>query len=97
MKIVAMGNGTVILEATTNEVNALAGKNLYQWNSYNERWDFAPKAGTTFSVVEGVSQLHRNAKRVEEVQRLKAHLKSIIDQLDLIEPFMKEPDPAPSE
>lgn len=92
MKIIAIGNKNVILEATTNEVNMLAGKNLYQWNSYNERWDYCPAPGTVFNIVEGITQLHRNEKRIEEVYRLKQQLQSIILQLELVEPFMKEPE-----
>lgn len=92
MRIIAIGNKNVILEATTNEVNMLAGKTLYQWDNYREAWDRCPAPGTVFNVVEGITQLHRNEKRIEEVYRLKQQLQSIILQLELIEPFMKEPE-----
>ena len=96
MKIIALGNRNVILEASVQEVNMLAGKTLYEWNSYRESWDKAPAPGTVFNVVEGITQLHHNAQRAEEIVRLKRQLQSIILQLELIEPFMKEP-PAPQE
>lgn len=95
MKITAHGRYMVVLEATPQEVNLLAGKELYQWSSYNDRWNREPSPGTTFDIVAGITQLHRNAQRVEEVKRLKVQLQSIIVQLDLVEPFMKEPEPAP--
>jgi hypothetical protein len=95
MKIIAIGNHNVILEATPQEVNMLAGKVLYDWSSYHERWNKSPAPGTVFNVVEGITQLHHNEKRIEEVQRLKQQLQSIILQLELVEPFMKEPEPAP--
>lgn len=93
MKIIAIGNKNVILEATIQEVNALAGKQLYQWNNYRDAWDHAPSPGTVFNVIDGISQLHRNEQRTNEVIRLKQQLQSIILQLELIEPFMKEPEP----
>ena len=97
MKIIALGNSNVILEASVQEVNMLAGKTLYEWNSYRESWDKAPAPGTVFNVVEGITQLHHNAQRAEEIVRLKRQLQSIILQLELIEPFMKEPEPAPKQ
>jgi hypothetical protein len=96
MKIIALGNRNVIMEANVQEVNMLAGKTLYEWNSYRESWDKAPAPGTVFNVVEGITQLHHNTQRAEEIVRLKRQLQSIILQLELIEPFMKEP-PAPQE
>lgn len=93
MKVIATMTGTVLLEATTHEVNALAGKTLYQWSSYHERWELQPRLGTTFDVVKGIEQLHRNAQRLEEVERLKQQLRSLILQLELVEPFMMEPEP----
>jgi len=95
MKIIAIGNKNVILEATVREVNMLAGKVLYDWSNYHNRWLKYTAPGTIFNVIDGISQLHRNAKRVEEIQHLKQQLQSIILQLDLVEPFMKEPDPDP--
>jgi hypothetical protein len=95
VKIIAQGNNSVIIDATPQEVNMLAGKNLYVWNGYYERWDTVPKPGTTFNVVAGITQLHRNAERSMEVYRIKKQLESLILQLELVEPFMKEPDPAP--
>ena len=95
MKIIGIGNDNVILQATTQEVNMLSGGELYRWNNWSRAYDKQPNIGTVFNVVEGISQLHRNAKRTEEVQRLKAQLQSIILQLELVEPFMKEPEPAP--
>ena len=97
MKIIAHGRDNVIIEASTQEVNMLAGKVLYQWSSYHERWEQQPYIGTIFNVVEGISQLHRNANRLAEVKRLKQQLQCIILQLELIEPFMKEPEPAPQQ
>jgi len=97
MKIIAHGRDNVIIEASTQEVNMLAGKVLYQWSSYHERWEQQPYIGTIFNVVEGISQLHRNANRLAEVKRLKQQLQCIILQLELIEPFMKEPEPAPKQ
>ena len=41
MKIIALGNRNVILEASVQEVNMLAGKTLYEWNNYRESWDKA--------------------------------------------------------
>ena len=87
MKIIAHGRDNVIIEASTQEVNLLAGKVLYQWSSYHERWEQQPYIGTTFNVVEGISQLHRNANRLAEVARLKQQLQCIITQLELVEPF----------
>ena len=95
MKIIALGNRNVILEASAQEVNMLAGKTLYEWNSYRDSWDKSPAPGTTFNVVEGITQLHHNAQRAEEIVRLKRQLQCIITQLELVEPFMKEPEPLP--
>lgn len=97
MRIIANGNDNVIIEASPHEVNMLAGKNLYEWSSYYDKWNSCPRPGTTFDVVAGISQLHHNSKRTEEVNRLKKQLQSIILQLELVEPFMKEPEPNASE
>lgn len=97
MKIIAIGNKTVILEAHVSEVNALAGKVLYDWSSYKDCWNRAPAPGTVFNVLEGIAQLHRNENRVGEIQKIKQQLQSLILQLELIEPFMKEPEPAPKQ
>lgn len=97
MKIIATGNDNVILQATTQEVNMLAGTELYRWSNYNRIYDKQPNIGTVFNVVEGISQLHRNTKRIEEVHRLKQQLQSMILQLELVEPFMKEPEPEPQQ
>jgi ribosomal protein L2 len=78
-----------LFEATPDEVNRLAGKTLYQWNSYHDRWELEARVGTEFNVREGIEQLHHNAERTAEVARLKQQLQSIILQLELIEPFMK--------
>jgi hypothetical protein len=92
MKVIGNGRYNVILEATPDEVNRLAGKTLYQWNSYHDRWELESRVGTEFNVREGIEQLHHNAERTAEVARLKQQLQSIILQLELIEPFMKEPE-----
>ena len=97
MKIIGHGRDNVIIEASTQEVNMLAGKTLYEWNNYRESWDKSPAPGTVFNVVEGITQLHHNAQRAEEIVRLKRQLQSIILQLELVEPFMKEPEPAPKQ
>ncbi len=92
MKVIGNGRYAIILEATPDEINRLAGKTLYQWNSYHERWELEARVGTEFNVREGIEQLHRNAERIAEVARLKQQLQSIILQLELVEPFMKEPE-----
>ena len=96
MKIIGHGRYTVIMEASVDEVNMLAGKTLYEWSSYYDRWTLQPSVGTAFNVRDGISQIHRNEQRVAEVARLKQQLQSIILQLELVEPFMKEPEPSPA-
>ena len=97
MKIIGHGRYNVILEASVEEINMLAGTILYEWSSYHERWDKQPSVGTAFNVRAGIEQLHRNSQRVAEVARLKQQLQSIILQLELVEPFMQEPAPSPAE
>ena len=75
----------------------LAGSNLYVWSTYYNKWEHSPKPGTTFDVVAGITQIHRNAERQNEVHRIKQQLQSLILQLELVEPFMKEPEPKPQQ
>jgi hypothetical protein len=93
MKIIAKsGTRSYILEATSQEINFLAGRGLCQGKFGDER-ELPYLLGTTFNIVKAFEQIHRNNQRKSEVESLRATLKAILVGLDMIEPLIEEPNP----
>jgi hypothetical protein len=92
MKIIAKsGTRTYLLEATSQEIDFLAGYNLCR-NSYGQENEPPSYViGQKFNIVKAFEQIHRNNKRKSEVESLRATLKAILVGLDMIEPLIEEP------
>ena len=91
MKIIAKsGTRSYILEATSREIDFLAGREICQ-GKYGEERELPYLLGSTFNIVKAFEQIHRNNQRKSEVESLRATLKAILVGLDMIEPLIEEP------
>lgn len=99
MKVIANAGGSkVILEATVTECDRLAGRPLGHRvdNSYTYQQEIRP--GTVFDIVAAFDRLHRDSKRLSEVEHARQILSGVIAGLDIATPFLSEPEPpAPAE
>lgn len=93
MKIVAtVGDGKFLAEISYQEIDYLAGKKIGDATGYYS-YDRKITSGTTFNIVQAFEQIHRNDRRKNEVESLRATLKAILVGLDMIEPLIEEPKP----
>jgi hypothetical protein len=91
MKIIAtVGDGSFIAELSYQEIDYLAGKKIGDATGYYSS-DRKIRSGTTFNIVKAFEQIHRNDRRKNEVESLRATLKAILVGLDMIEPLIEEP------
>lgn len=91
MKIIAtVGDGSFIAELSYQEIDYLAGKKIGDATGYYSS-DRKIRSGTTFNIVKAFEQIHRNDRRKNEVESLRATLKAILAGLDMIEPLIEEP------
>ena len=91
MKIIGTINSQDFLaEISAQEIDFLAGKRI---GTIEGRYDHirAIPTGTTFNIVKAFDQIHRNDRRKNEVESLRATLKAILVGLDMIEPLIEEP------
>lgn len=89
MKIIGKsGRATFIVEATAQELDKLAGRQL-GWSDYsNEQF---MTMGTEFHIEKAFSQIHRNKQRKQEIDTVRKTLEGVLNSLDIIEPFIEEP------
>ena len=93
MKIIAKsGTRSYILEASSQEVDFLAGREICQ-GIYGEEKDTYYVLGVKFNIIPAFDQIHRNYMRKGQVESLRATLKAILVGLDMIEPLIEEPKP----
>ena len=90
MKIIAKQRGnTFLIEATDEEINRMAGKELVQRDYQNQAQPWA--IGSEFNVIKAFDQIHRNNQRKKEIETVRKTLEGVINSLDIIEPFIEEP------
>ena len=72
------------------EIDYLAGRKIGSDKDYygNER---EISAGTTFDIVAGFGQIHRNERRLQDVETLRKGLQGMLAGLDMMTPFIEEP------
>jgi hypothetical protein len=93
MKILAKsGPRTYLLEAASEEIDFLAGKQICK-DSCGQENQPQHVLGTKFNIVDAFVQIHRNNNRKKEVEAVRRTLEGIINGLDLIGPFIEEPKP----
>jgi hypothetical protein len=91
MKIIAKSaTRTYLLEATSEEIDFLAGYNLCR-NSYGQENESPYVIGQKFNIVKAFEQIHRNNQRKRQVESLRATLNAMLVGLDMIEPLIEEP------
>ena len=91
MKIIAKsGTRSYILEATSREIDFLAGRELCQ-GRYGDERELPYLLGSTFNIVKAFEQIHRNDQRKQEIEMVRKTLEGVINSLDIIEPFIEEP------
>lgn len=91
MKIIAKsGTRKYLLEATSDEVDALAGRAICR-GQYNEERHIEYVIGTNFNITEAFVQIHRNDRRRAQVTNVRETLTAMLTGLDMIEPLIEEP------
>ena len=91
MKIIAtVDNRKFIAELSLEEIDYLAGKKIGEDKGYygNER---TITSGTTFNITKAFDQIYRNGQRKREIETVRKTLEGVINSLDIIEPFIEEP------
>ena len=90
MKVIAKsGTNTFLLEATWQEIDFLAGRQIgFGPEGYHDRGIYF---GTTFDITKAFQQIHRNDQRKQEINVVRKTLEGIINSLDIIGPFIEEP------
>lgn len=90
MKVIGLTSGGCIIEASIQEVSSMSGVK-FRNGSYDYSSNPIMEVGREFNVMEGFRQIHRNEQRQREIATVRQQLTAIITQLDMVEPFMKEP------
>lgn len=93
MKIIAtIDSRSFIAELSFIELDYLAGKKVGSDKGYygNER---EIPHGTVVNIIEGFDQIHRNERRLQDVETLKHGLRGLLAGLDMMKPFIEEPKP----
>jgi hypothetical protein len=91
MKIIAKSSTrSYLLEATSEEVDKLAGRNVCRGN-YGDEKDILYVLGTEFNIIEAFAQIHRNDNRRAQVENVRQTLNAMLVGLDMIEPLIEEP------
>jgi hypothetical protein len=91
MEIVGTWGRDVLVKATAEECDQLAGKTISFSGNYS--WDRSIVLGTKFDITAAFSQIHRNEKRKEEIDMIRKSLEGAINNLDLVQNFLTEPQP----
>jgi hypothetical protein len=95
MKIIAKsGPRAYILEATSDEIDKLAGR-LTCKDNYGQENDPLYILGTKFNIINAFTQIYRNGQRKREIEIVRKTLEGVINSLDIIEPFIEEPKVEP--
>ena len=90
MKIIAKQRyNTFLIEATDEEINRMAGKEVVQRDYQNQALPWA--IGSEFNVIKAFDQIHRNNHRKKEIETVRKTLEGVLNSLDIIEPFIEEP------
>lgn len=93
MKVIAKsGTTSYILEATSQEIDFLAGRDVCKAR-FGEEKDPAYILGTQFNIIPAFDQIHRNERRKEEVERIRQALTFALNGLDMVGPLIEEPKP----
>jgi len=93
MKVIGKsGTRKYLLEATSEEIDKLAGRSVCQ-GSYHDERQIEYVLGTEFKVIDAFDQIHRNERRLAQVQNLRDTLSSMLTGLEMAEPFIEEPKP----
>jgi hypothetical protein len=82
-----------LLKASYEEIKRLAGKDLGRAGEYWHQREIL--SGTRFNIVSAFDQVLRNDRRKKEIESVRATLQAVIVGLDMIEPLLEEPKPAP--
>jgi hypothetical protein len=91
MKVIGKsGTRKYLLEATSEEIDKLAGRSICQ-GSYHDERQLEYVIGTEFKVIEAFDQIHRNETRLAQVKNLRDTLNAMLTGLEMAEPFIKEP------
>ena len=93
MKIIARsGVRKYLAELTVEELNYLAGESIGKpFGGYYSNDDYEIKIGTTFNITKAFEQIHRNKQRKGEIITVRKTLEGVINSLDIIDPFIEEP------
>ena len=90
MKVVAQTGGkTFLVSCTAEELDALAGGKIGTEYGCYERRDCL---NVEFKVCSAWNRLNRDDRRLSEVKAVRKQLLNIIEGLDIIEPFIEEPE-----
>ena len=90
MKIIAKtGEYTFLLEASADEIDRLAGKQIGKAGAYS--WQRDIPFGTEFNIIKAFDQIYRNGQRKREIETVRKTLEGVINSLDIIDPFIEEP------
>jgi hypothetical protein len=93
MKIIAKsGTRTYLLQASSDEIDLLAGRKICRGDYGDERCE-EYILGVTFDITKAFSQIHRNDRRKQEIETVRKTLEGVINSLDIIEPYIEEPKP----
>jgi hypothetical protein len=91
MKIIAKSSSkTYLIEATSDEVDKLAGRQVC-CGQYGDQRQLEYVLGTKFNITEAFAQIHRNERRRAEVKYLRDTLSAMLVGLDMVEPLIEEP------
>ena len=94
MKVIAKtGDGSFLLEATTQEIDYLAGKTIGHRNDSFYTCKREIPTGTTFNIVKAFEQIHCNERRRGQLHTLRQTLQLMLSGLEMIDPLIDEPKP----
>lgn len=97
MKVIGrVGATDYLVQASIEEIAVLADKKITHPEEINWIRIEAVKVGTSFDVKSAFHQIHRNDSRKRDVEMVRQSLKGILANLDMLEPFLDEPE-LPSE
>lgn len=98
MKVIARSAvDKYLVEATIYELGSLANRKIVDREhdpdgSYQSSSRDCIRVGTEFNINDAWQQIHRNDQRKKEVATVRQQLTAIITQLDMVEPFLVEPE-----
>jgi len=93
MKVIASTSGShYLVEASADELNRIAGKQLTEGGYYNND---AIRIGTTFDIRKGWERINAYAARPREIQTVRKTLEGVLQQLEFVEPLMQVPHENP--